>query len=62
MATTTTTQAKCPATVCICGGTETVAVRVGTDRRTGRATRTYAPCAPLKAQGWIGRIASVEWA
>jgi hypothetical protein len=62
MATITTTQVKCPGKVCTCGGTETVTVKAGTDRRTGRPTLTYSPCAPLVAQGWVGRIALVEWA
>lgn len=52
----------CPATVCTCGGTEQVTVREGRDTRTGRATRTYGPCAPLVAQGWVGKVAVVEWA
>lgn len=60
--TTTTASAKCPGTVCTCGGTEFVTVRLGNDRRTGRATLTFSPCAPLVAQGWVGRVASVEWA
>lgn len=59
-ATSTTTQ--CPGTVCTCGGREVVTVKAGTDRRTGRATLTYSPCAPLVAQGWVGKIATVEWA
>lgn len=59
MAATITTQ--CPGTVCTCGGTETVTAKRGHDRRTGRATITFAPCASLKAQGWTGRVASVEW-
>lgn len=59
---TTTASAQCPGTVCTCGGTETVTVKLGNDRRTGRATLTYSPCAPLVAQGWRGRVASVEWA
>jgi hypothetical protein len=58
---TTTVQAQCPGTVCTCGGSETVAVRYGYDRRTGRPTATFAPCRPLVAQGWRGRVASVEW-
>ena len=53
---------QCPGTVCTCGGAELVIVKAGIDRRTGRATRTYSPCAPLVAQGWVGRIATVEWA
>lgn len=61
MAARITTQAQCPAMVCTCGGTEKVAVRYGYDRRTGRPTATFAPCAPLKAQGWKGNIASVAW-
>jgi len=60
--TTTTASAKCPGTVCTCGGTETVTVKLGIDRRTGRATLTYSPCAPLVAQGWQGRVAVVAWA
>lgn len=58
---TTTTQAQCPGTVCTCRGTEVVSVRYGYDRRTGKATATFAPCASLVAQGWTGRVASVEW-
>ncbi len=56
------TPVQCPGTVCTCGGTETVSVTTGTDRRTGRATLTYSPCAPLVAQGWRGNVATVEWA
>ena len=58
--TNTTASAKCPGTVCTCGGTELVTVKSGTSR--GRATRVYSPCASLIAQGWTGRVASVEWA
>lgn len=52
----------CPATVCTCGGSQMVTVKPGRDRRTGRLTLTYSPCEALKAQGWNGNIASVEWA
>jgi hypothetical protein len=52
----------CPATVCNCGGTQTVTATPGVDRRTGRPTVTYSPCEALKAQGWTGKVASVEWA
>lgn len=52
----------CPGTVCTCGGSQTVTVKPGKDRRTGRPTLTYSPCEALKAQGWYGNIASVEWA
>jgi hypothetical protein len=58
---TTLLPTQCPGTVCTCGGTETVSVRYGYDRRTGRETATYSPCAPLVAQGWRGNVASVEW-
>lgn len=51
---------QCPATVCTCGGSELVTVKAGTSR--GRATRVYSPCASLIAQGWTGRVATVEWA
>jgi hypothetical protein len=57
-----TTTAQCPGMVCTCGGREVVTVKAGTDRRTGRATLTYSPCAPLVAQGWVGKVATVEWA
>lgn len=60
MSHTTTTQ--CPAFVCTCGGTQFVTVKAGTDRRTGRATLTYSPCAALVAQGWSGNVATVAWA
>jgi hypothetical protein len=60
--TATITSTQCPGTVCTCGGTELVSVKAGTDRRTGRATLTYSPCASLVAQGWQGRIATVVWA
>jgi hypothetical protein len=60
--TTTAASVQCPGTVCTCGGTATVTVKAGTDRRTGRATLTYSPCAPLVAQGWVGNVATVEWA
>lgn len=53
---------QCPGTVCTCGGSELVTVKSGTDRRSGRATLTYSPCASLVAQGWSGRIATVVWA
>jgi len=52
----------CPGTVCTCGGTEKVTATPGKDRRTGRLTVTYSPCAPLVAQGWTGNIATVVWA
>ena len=58
--TNTTASVKCPGTVCTCGGSELVTVKAGTSR--GRATLVYSPCASLVAQGWTGRIASVEWA
>lgn len=57
-----TSTAQCPGTVCTCGGTEQVSMRKGIDRKTGRPTHTFAPCAPLKAQGWRGNVATVEWA
>jgi len=60
--TTTSASAKCNGLVCTCAGTEFVTVKLGTDRRTGRATLTYSPCASLVAQGWRGRVASVVWA
>ena len=60
--TTIASLAQCPGLVCTCGGTETVTVKAGTDRRTGRATLTYSPCAPLVAQGWQGQVATVAWA
>ena len=60
--TTTTASVQCPGLVCTCGGAELVTVKVGTDRRTGRATLTYSPCAPLVAQGWAGNVATVAWA
>jgi len=56
----TTASAKCPGTVCTCGGTELVTVKAGTSR--GRATLVYSPCAALVAQGWVGKVATVEWA
>ena len=52
----------CPATVCTCGGSQKVTATAGKDRRTGRLTVTYSPCEALKAQGWTGKVASVEWA
>lgn len=58
----TTASVLCPGLVCTCGGTETVTVKSGTDRRTGRATLSYSPCAPLLAQGWTARYATVAWA
>lgn len=54
--------AQCPGLVCTCGGTETVEVKAGVDRRSGRATLTYSPCASLVAQGWRGNVATVAWA
>lgn len=59
---TATTLTPCPGLVCTCAGTELVEAKTGRDRRTGRATITYAPCAPLVAQGWQGNIATVAWA
>ena len=58
--TTTTASVQCPGLVCTCGGAEQVTVKAGTSR--GRATRVYSPCASLIAQGWTGRVATVEWA
>lgn len=58
----TTLSVSCPATVCTCGGALKVTATPGKDRRTGRPTVTYSPCAALTAQGWTGAVASVEWA
>ena len=52
---------QCPGTVCTCGGTEQVTVRYGYNSRTGRGTATYSPCDSLRAQGWIGEVALVDW-
>jgi methionyl-tRNA formyltransferase len=59
--TTTSASVPCPAVVCTCGGSEVVTVKLGADRRTGRETLTYSPCAALVAQGWSGNVASVAW-
>lgn len=58
--TNTIASVQCPGTVCTCGGTELVTVKTGTSR--GRATLVYSPCASLVAQGWVGKVATVEWA
>lgn len=60
---TTRIQLACPGNCCggKCAG-ELVAARRGTDRRTGRATVTYAPCSVLVAQGWHGKVSEVLWA
>jgi hypothetical protein len=53
---------KCPVEFCKCGGTQTVTVKPGKDRRTGKLTLTYSPCEALKAQGWTGNVSLVAWA